>query len=1415
MEHYATPEELRDILLAMRHRFLRTPELYKLLHSVRRFGFPVREFPLQQPASGEWGLFAPGTAGYRADGHAYERKIDDRRTKSKMYYVLKERSMTLTLPGRGSVVRCSYAGRADLATFSRRVYWLLDSEFGGAAGAGAGAGTEAEDLGPDGMGNNNNSSSSGGGGKGGRKHSKNSPASLLQALLHQEPWHVTAQGAGGAATREGVALPQPDAGAVDPWCKGIVLVHYIDTAAAPPPLPLPSAAAAPSDPSLESLLQAQHAKYWADRRRKVAVLQEELGAEAAAAAATAASGAASGAGRRGSGSSGSDKGAASATSRSKEASLPRLPDPRPAPVLPASTDALAAAAGIIRFDSPVPTASSLSFAGDVSTAVGAGARVLLSPLGLSDSPFPDPFAPTAPARPSAAAAYPRRHRSSFDDGVLSDVDAASDADMDDELQPGAQRRGFERAGVAASLGGPGAATLHGSGHTRPIFDRTAVSAFLPALPDGEGAGSWGGRRVHTEPDAGARIVDILPLALPSSPSSLLLLWDPLVPTFKPLHAVFYRRSEDDDDADGMGAVCGAASAATGFAPLCTVPLAATYGGARAAVLQLSGVVGSLGCVAADGAQLWVCLTGLWTPGGGGERPCESEPFCVSKSVVEAIGTMMPVTASTMASFPVSPTAQLKSSGTSSAPLPFAYPPDTPSAPGSVRPSKRRREASPPADSVGPVPNASQTILKSAAWHEPRRTSPAAAELNITNVDRRSSLSSLSSKSSSTSYSEYTVDDEASSISSGESNLHLEALLDGGSSLPSGDVFMEEETEASGIRGDVFISTSALPAFEKRKYNRALDIAREKAASSAGAGSSLSAGVRSNDETEAEAGSRLLARVVRQISTLASAVEREEQSGEPKLDDSQTGDGRTAGSSNSMAGTAERVPHISLNVRRLANMLNTGGVSSSSSGANSPRAPAGMGTADRRGPPNGSHSHLYSSKGSRKRKLLHRARMLKKLLFFCGIANGRTVLHLAASAGEKGLVELLLQAGAKRSQRDDQGQTAADAAMLAGHSELAALLRPSSQELNPQTAPRGETGPWRSLHSQPSLLPIKESNTGAVVDTKDRTLVSAASGTSSPRPVAAPAEASILTSSRSMSALSHPGGTGYTPSATPVSAAVGSTTQEQRLTISDRHLLVDAFEALSLREKCAVAYVLLESSAGESTMTDPTSALTASSSASDLDALDTSQIIANQPTSIGNARSPAISGLSIPSGSFDALARQGVLHGESPRPLPGLTSDHTLKIAQALSLMNASERADTEAEARRIQTGVRAWLVRRNYDNLKKATRTLQRAARRMIERRKELSAVPVVDGMKIKLGSLPNAPSDPIKGGHLFSSESLNVLGSGVADSGIAVGANQSDLLRDLERSRRQAEAAALIQRCLRKWVAIGSGTAATQLASS
>jgi hypothetical protein len=141
-----------------------------------------------------------------------------------------------------------------------------------------------------------------------------------------------------------------------------------------------------------------------------------------------------------------------------------------------------------------------------------------------------------------------------------------------------------------------------------------------------------------------------------------------------------------------------------------------------------------------------------------------------------------------------------------------------------------------------------------------------------------------------------------------------------------------------------------------------------------------------------------------------------------------------------------------------------------------------------------------------------------------------------------------------------------------------------------------------------------------------------------------------------------------------------------LSEADRTVLVESFSSLSMREKITVARAL----AGLNESIDSTT-----SSIS----IPLSHGVINSSTTM--LPIPNISSADVSSLSTSSLT--------SSRVDDGFGSQH---IAQAILAMNPEELVALDAEARLVQSNVRAWLVRRNYNHLKQAARTLQIALRR-------------------------------------------------------------------------------------------------------
>lgn len=58
VDRQLTVEMFGQITSALRRRWLRTPEVYRLLHTFRKHGVEVRTETVQRPASGSWFLYA-------------------------------------------------------------------------------------------------------------------------------------------------------------------------------------------------------------------------------------------------------------------------------------------------------------------------------------------------------------------------------------------------------------------------------------------------------------------------------------------------------------------------------------------------------------------------------------------------------------------------------------------------------------------------------------------------------------------------------------------------------------------------------------------------------------------------------------------------------------------------------------------------------------------------------------------------------------------------------------------------------------------------------------------------------------------------------------------------------------------------------------------------------------------------------------------------------------------------------------------------------------------------------------------------------------------------------------------------------------------------------------------------------------
>lgn len=274
------------------------------------------------------------------------------------------------------------------------------------------------------------------------------------------------------------------------------------------------------------------------------------------------------------------------------------------------------------------------------------------------------------------------------------------------------------------------------------------------------------------------------------------------------------------------------------------------------------------------------------------------------------------------------------------------------------------------------------------------------------------------------------------------------------------------------------------------------------------------------------------------------------------------------------------------------------------------------------------------------------------------SSGTTLLHMAAAAGNAYWVHTLLTLGADPGLTDRMGRTPLACAQGAAVQAMLAAQPP-------QTAnSRGEGRRRASASAQTDGEGIAASSGGSA----------SALGT--------PAPARSRASSAASSHTPHHGSTPRPGAVPPLpEGGLGGA-----MSPTDRAVLLDAFSALSLKDRCAVAVAL------------------------HMD--DRQQQAGNSAGGTGLSGAHPVPSPS-PSSHADGLVRSHSAGSHMSMP----SQEDTASVRLALTLMSARDILELEVEAKRIQSGVRAWLARRNYRHIKAAAKTLQGAVRRMLAKR--------------------------------------------------------------------------------------------------
>jgi len=296
------------------------------------------------------------------------------------------------------------------------------------------------------------------------------------------------------------------------------------------------------------------------------------------------------------------------------------------------------------------------------------------------------------------------------------------------------------------------------------------------------------------------------------------------------------------------------------------------------------------------------------------------------------------------------------------------------------------------------------------------------------------------------------------------------------------------------------------------------------------------------------------------------------------------------------------------------------------------------------------------------------------------AEGNTALHLACDQGNAPVAKALVMAGASVNLANSQGFTAFDLIMSREEgetdSELFAILGVNP----PPGAINGN--PWANTPS------------GAAASTPG----SVASGTQPMSPMRLAASPRPITPLRPSQNVPH-------------LSALG----ESGPGGSHMALLREALSSLSLKEQMALA-VAVNSDTSERKVRRSGSVSSATSSAQDF-----------APVAALSSSSSMMQVAGMDANSSVATREEDV-HDDVAQVV---TENHSSVMA-AMGEMNGTERAQLDAEARKIQSNVRAWILRRQYREILEATKKMQAltkghlARRHFRELREKVSATLVI-----------------------------------------------------------------------------------------
>eukprot|EP01032_Pedospumella_encystans_P014775 gene14775-16944_t len=398
------------------------------------------------------------------------------------------------------------------------------------------------------------------------------------------------------------------------------------------------------------------------------------------------------------------------------------------------------------------------------------------------------------------------------------------------------------------------------------------------------------------------------------------------------------------------------------------------------------------------------------------------------------------------------------------------------------------------------------------------------------------------------------------------------------------------------------------------------------------------------------------------------------------------------------------------------------------------------------------------------------------------STGSTALHLAAAAGHLAVTQVLVESGAVVTSYDANNVLPSDAAYEAGYIDIFNLLlalenremvctdtTPSSAEemtsemMDANHALRYGSSPIAKhnhayLPAPPLPSALGPLSFSPVATNKHRMEVPTLKFDSPPP--AFPGEMALDASNLSVD---------------------GSSALSNKL-------LHEAFASLSLTDKCALTLSMGQLNADGSKKLVPGSSATS-----------------NVPSATGTPRALSKSAnLNLLGTSLDSSLLTASVTGEEISEMQSVLSETDQEsLHKAMAMMRHSELEQVEAEVRTIQNNWRAWMLRKNYTNLREAARVLQGAWR---EKKKNASGPPT----SARTGSPPDLHSmhahSAARGHHTHlstdSGSSIDLTGPNSGGSGTSSSGDGNNNSLKSGPNRAQLQAAATLQAATRGMLA-------------